>query len=132
MNPWNTSGRHHELRLHRLPHHPTTRTAAYRHPGNHGLLHAAQPLHEAGSIHEEAGKEVLVKVINEPLLSSMRVPGLCESCRELCMRREPHHILTRGMGGASRMDVRINLVSLCPPCHRAHHDGNDPLTCDLK
>lgn len=33
----------------------------------------------------------------------------------------PHHLFTRGAG---RLDVPINLMSLCHECHRKFHDGN--------
>lgn len=38
----------------------------------------------------------------------------------------PHHMLSRGAGGGGRLDVPLNLVSLCNTCHRAVHDGKIP------
>jgi hypothetical protein len=73
-----------------------------------------------------------MRIVDEKLLDQFRAAGPCSWCREHCQRREPHHIHTRGIGGGGRLDVAINLVSLCLRCHRSHHDGNEPLTCDLK
>jgi hypothetical protein len=70
-----------------------------------------------------------VKVIDEQLLADFRGPGTCEWCGRQVVRREPHHIYARGMGGGGRLDVRVNLVALCAPfsggddCHDAAHDG---------
>lgn len=69
-------------------------------------------------------------VKNEKLLKSMRESGLCEWCGVWCERREPHHIHARGMGGGSRLDIPINLVSLgtagdCS-CHAGAQRGNPP------
>ncbi len=48
----------------------------------------------------------------------------CERCDT---RKGPfhcHHIWARGMGGGSRLDVRINLIILCVECHnKAHSSG---------
>lgn len=35
------------------------------------------------------------------------------------------------MGGGYRLDVRLNLVSLCRACHQEHHAGHRPLYVDL-
>jgi len=70
---------------------------------------------------------------NEALLDEFRFKPRCEWCgRLMCNERlHPHHIFGRGMGGWSRMDVRINLVGLCAEDHAAHHNGQRPLTIDL-
>lgn len=69
-----------------------------------------------------------MKIIDNKLLSEFRTPGRCEHCKAWCEIREPHHLWGRGMGGGSRLDIRINLISLgqvfqCP-CHRDFHDGH--------
>ncbi len=71
-------------------------------------------------------------VIDAKLLQAFRMKERCEYCRKSVFRCEPHHVRTRGHGGGGRLDIAINLVALCPLCHRSHHDGNEPLTCDLK
>jgi len=45
---------------------------------------------------------------------------------ELCLMptpggAHPHHVHSRGAG---RLDIKINLISLCPDCHRRFHDGH--------
>lgn len=78
-----------------------------------------------------------MKILNEKLLEEFRAPGRCEWCGKRCRVREPHHIYARGMGGAGRLDVRINLVALgstlafeCT-CHTDHHAGERPLRDEL-
>lgn len=68
-------------------------------------------------------------VVNETLLDEFRGPGPCEWCGKPCKRREPHHLWARGIGGGSRMDIRINLIALghsetfqCG-CHKRIHAG---------
>lgn len=65
----------------------------------------------------------------EATLDLFRTPGNCEWCGKLCRRREPHHLWAKGMGGGSRLDLRINLVALgssrdfgCD-CHTQTHAG---------
>ena len=62
-------------------------------------------------------------VIDEPLLDSFR-----NAPCELCGRRpaSPHHLWAKGAGGGSRLDLPINLIALCPPCHQNVHAGNIP------
>lgn len=73
-----------------------------------------------------------MKIINEKLLDEFRGHGVCELCRRWVFRREPHHWIARGMGGANRLDVRINLIALCAAfsggmdCHARHHNGDGP------
>jgi hypothetical protein len=59
-------------------------------------------------------------IIDPALLKGFSGPGKCEHCL-VFDHRAPHHVHTRGAG---RLDVRINLVSLCVLCHRKVHDGN--------
>lgn len=64
-------------------------------------------------------------VKDEKLLKSMSGPGVCEcGCGVWCESRDPNHIILRGAGGGSRLDVRANIISLRnEPCHNAYHDG---------
>ncbi len=70
-----------------------------------------------------------MKVIDNDLLNEFRHAGICEFCLRRVTNREPHHIIGRGMGGGRRMDVRINLISLCAEfsggahCHTLVHVG---------
>lgn len=61
-------------------------------------------------------------VIDEALLSAFRIAGACALCGVLCRRRVPHHVVSRGFGGATRFDLAVNLLSLGGPfdcsCHR--------------
>lgn len=63
-------------------------------------------------------------VINKRLLKEFSTPGICEcGCGIWCVSRDPNHILLRGVGGGSRLDVRENLLSLRrEPCHNQFHD----------
>jgi hypothetical protein len=68
-------------------------------------------------------------IIDEDLLDEFRGPGPCEWCGKSCLRREPHHIFARALGGGGRLDIRCNLVGLgssifweCA-CHQAAHAG---------
>lgn len=69
----------------------------------------------------------------EDVLAEFGGPGCCEWCGRWWPMRHRAHIRHRGMGGDKRglLNVRINLVSLCPPCHYDHHQGHRPLRCDL-
>lgn len=54
-----------------------------------------------------------MRVIDEPLLKSLRIPGYCEYCGTYCQRgRVPHHLLCKGMGSGRRIDAPQNLISL--------------------
>jgi hypothetical protein len=74
--------------------------------------------------------------IDEALLDRFRGRGRCEYCHRQCRNREPHHIRQRGIGGWSRVDVPINLISLGSAmpgdcnCHGRFHVGHIP-RCDL-
>src|SRR5437016_2784175 len=71
-----------------------------------------------------------MKIIDKPLLALFRRPGRCEWCGKFGPR-DPHHLFARGMGGGGRLDIRINLVSICRDCHNACHDGQEPGLIDL-
>lgn len=72
-----------------------------------------------------------MKIVDEHLLDKFRTPGKCEVCGVRVKAREPHHLLSKGMGGGSRLDVAENIVAvgrsapfpLCP-CHSRIHDGH--------
>lgn len=53
---------------------------------------------------------------NQSLLREMSGPGRCEWCSFACYR-DPHHLWKRGMSGGSRLDIRVNIASLCRECH---------------
>src|SRR5947209_1902092 len=57
-------------------------------------------------------------VVNEPLLQYFRTRPMCEHCG-LRKGVEPHHVFGRGAGGGTRLDIVVNLIALCPGCHRA-------------
>jgi hypothetical protein len=65
-------------------------------------------------------------VKNEKLLATFRGPGQCEMCGKSGFK-VPHHIKPKGHGGGSRLDIRINLISLLDDfdcsCHSDWHDG---------
>lgn len=61
-----------------------------------------------------------MRVINESLLAEFRIVG-CEHCKKP-LPTEAAHLWARGMGGAGRLDVRINLLGLCRQCHQSSHD----------
>lgn len=63
-----------------------------------------------------------MKVVNEDLLDRFRAPVPCAWCR-IRVATDPHHIFSRGAG---RLDVAINLVSLCRLDHCNAHDGHQP------
>jgi hypothetical protein len=78
-----------------------------------------------------------MKIIDEKLLSQFRGPGVCECCRRYVTRREPHHLLCRGMGGGNRLDHPWNLIALCAAfsggldCHARHHNGDGASRAEL-
>ncbi len=75
-------------------------------------------------------------IFDEACLDRFRGPGLCDFCKRLVSRREPHHIIRRGLGGGSRYDVSYNLAALCAvfsgglDCHSRVHDGHI-LRCEI-
>lgn len=62
---------------------------------------------------------------NDKLLDTFRGPGFCELCKKPCPVRTPHHVYERGIGGARRLDVSLNLLALGPvyvcKCHDKYH-----------
>lgn len=71
-------------------------------------------------------------VKNEALLDEFRHAWHCEWCRMITPEgADPAHIFAKGLGGGSRLDIRINLVALCRECHVMSHAGHRPLQCDL-
>lgn len=76
-----------------------------------------------------------MRIVNEDLLDEFRAARVCEWCkRKLRYPAHPHHVFCKGMGSATRLDIRINLIALGGPwdcnCHGEFHDGNI-LRCDL-
>lgn len=75
-----------------------------------------------------------MKIVCEPLLNVFRQIGVCSWCGN-AGRTEVAHIVARGMGGGSRLDIPVNLVSLGAAfscrCHAKSHEGERPLTVDL-
>jgi hypothetical protein len=65
-------------------------------------------------------------VVDEALLDSFRGPGVCSWCRKWVRRLDAAHVEPKGMGGWARIDLAINVLSLCRLCHQSHHDGNEP------
>lgn len=67
-----------------------------------------------------------LSIIDENLLDYFRRKPACEYCGAVSPGRlDPHHVRRRGAGGGSRLDVVLNLVSLCPglwagQCHEKH------------
>jgi hypothetical protein len=72
-----------------------------------------------------------VRVINKKLLASFSGPGRCEYCKRFASDRDAHHIILRGHGGGSRLDLRWNIISLCTTfaggdnCHHLAHNGRE-------
>lgn len=69
-------------------------------------------------------------IIDKKLLLAVRKTGRCQWCGR-SGPTDAAHVFTRGMGGGSRLDIRINLVALCRQCHDDHHRGERPIDCDL-
>lgn len=70
-----------------------------------------------------------MKIIDEPLLAAMRLRP-CDNCGKPGPS-QASHTLGKGFGGWSRMDIPINLTSLCLGCHERHHAGHRPRKGDL-
>lgn len=66
----------------------------------------------------------------EDTLDEFRRAAVCSWCgRKTPQGCDPDHVFTRGTG---RLDVRINLASLCRWCHtRRHCQNRDPSRDDL-
>ena len=76
-------------------------------------------------------------VRNNNLLKQYRLAGNCEWCGKHCVRREPAHVVSRGIGGS---DIAINLVALGSSnesesascrCHSLSHAGQSPTRAEL-
>jgi hypothetical protein len=68
-----------------------------------------------------------VIIVNEDLLSYFRKQHFCELCGRRIAYGEPahpHHVECRGMGGGTRLDVALNLLSACWQCHDKAHNGD--------
>lgn len=64
-----------------------------------------------------------MKIINEELMDEFRDAPRCEWCKKPTRGRlDPHHLWKRGIGGGWRLDCRLNLISLCRPCHNLAED----------
>lgn len=63
-----------------------------------------------------------MKIIDPALMKKIREQIQCERCCRFDMIF-PHHLFCRGMGGARRFDILINLIGLCVWCHQAFHNG---------
>jgi hypothetical protein len=57
-----------------------------------------------------------MQIVNRLLRHTFAGWRTCEWCRRpgFCVG---HHLWRKGMGGGAWLDLRINLVSLCPECH---------------
>jgi hypothetical protein len=68
-----------------------------------------------------------MRLVNESLLDCFRGPGVCDVCGKRVSNREPHHILCKGMGSASRIDHPWNILATCAAfsggsdCHARIH-----------
>lgn len=70
-----------------------------------------------------------MKVSDPDLLKEVRERQRCDYCHAWIPYAHPHHIFAKGMGGGGQIDIRENLLSMCPDglgnsCHRKFHDGN--------
>ena len=72
-----------------------------------------------------------MRVVKEQVLREFRGDGPCERCKKWSFCRHAAHVMGRGQEGATRLDHRLNLVSLCWQCHRNHHEGRHPNRGDL-
>ncbi len=66
-----------------------------------------------------------MKIVSEKTLKEFRSKSFCEWCEKPAGQKklDPHHAIYKtGMGGGSRMDLSLNLLS----CHRlCHHKIED-------
>jgi type II secretory ATPase GspE/PulE/Tfp pilus assembly ATPase PilB-like protein len=61
-------------------------------------------------------------IINEAALDRFRAGRSCEWCRKPAPT-DPHHLSAKGMASSKRLDIAINLCSLCRRCHSDLHAG---------
>ncbi len=52
-------------------------------------------------------------ILNPALMREFSAKQICEYCGRYARRMECHHMMGRGFGGGTRMDVRWNLIALC-------------------
>ncbi len=75
-------------------------------------------------------------VIDADCLNRFRGPGHCDFCKRYVDRREPHHLIRKGIGGGSQYDVSYNIAALCAAfsggedCHGRVHSGHI-LRCEI-
>lgn len=67
-----------------------------------------------------------MRIANDLLLDYFRSRP-CEVCGR-APPSEPHHVYRTGIGGGSRLDVALNLMSLCRLCHERYHHGGGATT----
>ena len=74
-----------------------------------------------------------MQVLNPDLLLEFRQKPKCEYCGEPNRYGlDPHHtVMTRGMGGGSRIDHPLNLTALCRSCHDSHGYSAVPSRMEL-
>lgn len=72
-----------------------------------------------------------MRIVDEETLDRFRGSGRCSWCHKYVQSRDPAHISAKGMGGGKRLDIAINLVSLCRQCHTASHAGKSPTRAEL-
>lgn len=60
-----------------------------------------------------------MKIVDDALLLDFRLTFRCEVCKK-ARDVDPHHVFSRGSG---RLDIAINLISLCRGCHNLTHAG---------
>ncbi len=63
------------------------------------------------------------------ILAFFRGLHFCEWCGKQA-QCQACHVFTCGHGGGTRLDVPLNLLSMCMTCHMSQHDGDRPILCD--
>lgn len=59
-----------------------------------------------------------MRIVSPETLSLFRGLRRCEVCREPVQSTDPHHVIPKGMGAGSQMDIPENLLAVCRfPCH---------------
>jgi len=72
-----------------------------------------------------------VRYLPEHHLEAPRARGRCEYCGAAYPRLQAAHLLARGSGGGSTLNLPLNLVGLCIMCHAASHAGHEPTLLSL-